>query len=98
LNLVSINNHKIHFNNYINYISIDDIIKNFKKTVYTNPKSLYKNMKETNLNTILSILKNIEYDINTSIGFELYTNLIMLTQQNKKIKNIVNLINLESYR
>ncbi len=55
-------------------------------------------MKETNLNTILSILKNIEYDINTSIGFELYTNLIMLTQQNKKIKNIVNLINLESYR
>jgi hypothetical protein len=97
LGLVSLNDHKIYFNNYINYIYIDDIIKNFKKTVYTNPKSIYKNIKETNLNIILSVLKNIESDINTSIGFELYTNLMMLNKQNKKIKNIVIIINTESY-
>ncbi len=89
IELVTFKDQQIYLNNYINYIYIDEIIDNFKKTAYVNPGSIYKIVKDSNLNIILSMLKNIESDLITVITYELYVNMILLNKQDKKVKNIV---------
>ncbi len=76
-------------NNFNNYIYIDKLTKLFENIVYINGMSRYKEIKDINLNILLSIIIELEMNIITILNYELYSCLKYFNEKNIKINNIV---------
>ena len=89
LKLVTLREDYFLINNFNNYIYIDKLIKLFEKVVYINGISRYKEIKNINLNILLSIIIELEINLITMINYELFSWLKYFNDKNMKISNIV---------